>query len=89
MVTDADYERLHGHALAHNLLLRGIYTNWCCDAADPLKRAGEAITGLMQTARKADPPKSDFENRVWDEIDRELSEFQTALETRLRALGHK
>jgi hypothetical protein len=53
MVTDADYERLHGQALAHNLLLRGIYTNWCCDAADPLKRAGEAITGLMQTARKA------------------------------------
>jgi hypothetical protein len=86
-MNDTDYERLLGKILAHNLLLRALYTKWARESDRPRNEI-RGIKGMIDSTREVAPPGSDFEHRVYEQIGVELAEFSEAVDTRLMNMGH-
>ena len=85
-MTNHAYEDLQGRLLAQNLLLRGLYTQWAMNAADPINAIRSGISGLMDTVRDSVPPQNEVEHRVYDHMDVELTKFMLSVQERLELL---
>ena len=85
-MTDYEYESLRGKLLAQELLLRGLYTQWALNAADPVDAVRNGISGLMDTVRENAPPQNAVEHRVYDHMDVELTSFMLSVQERVALL---